>query len=157
MPRPYGPSRIPDTGSSPNIIHPKHVFEIAICYLKGMFCISFRSRRWGRRHFSTTRVSSDLFRSRRSFISSLFGRLRSRSEVISSIKILYVPPVHRPTRMPDLILASIYHRCSIGPSIQSIGTGWCCQMTNVIQVCRNFSLSPSTLTYTRPDETQVRH
>ena len=39
----------------------------------------------------------------------------------------------------DLIAASIYDRYSVGPSIQSICTRWCCTMTNVIHVSSDFS------------------
>jgi hypothetical protein len=42
------------------------------------------------------------------------------------------------SRGPDLIPASMYHKDSVGPFIQSTFAKWCCPTTKMIQVCSNF-------------------
>ena len=58
------------------------------------------------------------------------------------------------TRTPpaDLIPASIYDECSIGPSIRPFFTSCCFTMTNMIQVCSNFLWARVLITNARPDE-----
>ena len=42
------------------------------------------------------------------------------------------------SKTKDLIAASSYDKCSVGPSIRPICTRCCFTMTNMIQVCGNF-------------------
>ena len=46
-------------------------------------------------------------------------------------------------RCMDLIAARIYDKFSVDPSIRPMCTRDCFTMTNMIQVCNNFSLNPS--------------
>ena len=52
----------------------------------------------------------------------------------------------------DFIAASIYDKCSAGPSIRPICTRRCFTTTNMIQVCSNFHLARVFIINTRPDE-----
>ena len=46
--------------------------------------------------------------------------------------------VSRGSVIAGLIPEGIYHKYSVGPSIRSICTRWCCTMTNMTQVCSKF-------------------
>ena len=59
---------------------------------------------------------------------------------------------------PDLMPASVYDECSVGPSFRSICSRWCFSMTNMIQVginfrsCTYFRWARVCSTNTRPNE-----
>jgi len=61
-------------------------------------------------------------------------------------------PWRSPAASRDLLAASIYDKCSVGPSVRPIWTRYCFTMTNMIKVCSNCRCARVFIINTRPDK-----